>query len=76
MEFWPERLPFAPQGAVDGKVVDSEMAKQMSFYARWGSSCGMPFYADQYLEENPQFDWLEGYLKDRPTQPWTLFSSL
>lgn len=75
MEFWPERLPFAPQGAVDGKVVDSEMAKQMSFWARWGSSCGMPFDADQYLEENPQFDWLEGYLKDRPTQPWTLFSS-
>ena len=74
MEFWPERLPFNPQGAVDGKVIDSKMAKQMSFWARWGSSCGTPFDAHRFLEEHPQFDWLEGYVKDRPTQPWTVFS--
>jgi hypothetical protein len=32
MEFWRERLPFNPQGAVDGKVIDSKMAEQMSFW--------------------------------------------
>ena len=75
MEFWPERLPFSPQGAVDGKVIDSKMAKRMSLWARWGSSCGMAFDATKFLEEHPQYDWLEGYLKDRPTQPWTEFFS-
>lgn len=24
---------------------------------------------------HPQWSWLEGYLNDRPTQPWTEFSS-
>lgn len=28
--------PFAPRGAVDGIVADSEMVKNMSFMARWG----------------------------------------
>jgi hypothetical protein len=75
MDLWPERLPFSPQGVVDGKVVDSEMAKKMNFWGRWGSSCGMAFDADEFLKKHPQFDWLEGYLHDRPTQPWVEFSS-
>jgi hypothetical protein len=29
-----------PFGAIDGKVVDSNMAKKMMFFGRWGSSCG------------------------------------
>jgi putative hemolysin len=74
-EYWPARMPFAPQGAVDGKVMDSDMAKDLSFWARWGSSSGMPFDADEHLSEHPQWDHLAGYLKDRPTQPWTLFSA-
>lgn len=72
-EYWPARLPFAPQGAVDGKVMDSDMARDLSFWARWGSSSGMPFDAAQHLGEHPQWDHLAGYLKDRPAQPWTLF---
>ena len=66
-------IPFAPWGTLDGKVVDSKMAKQMSFVARWGSACGTPFDAKGYLEKHQQFDWMEGLIKDRPAQPWTSF---
>ena len=74
-EFWPARMPFAPQGAVDGKVMDSDMANDLSFWARWGSSSGMPFDAEKHISDHPQWDHLQGYLKDRSSQPWTLFSA-
>ncbi|HUN64781.1 MAG TPA: C45 family peptidase [Bacteroidota bacterium] len=65
--------PFEPGGTIDGKVIDAAMAHQMSFVARWGSSCGTPFDAKKFLEEHPQFGWMEGLLKDRPAEPWTVF---
>ena len=68
-------LPFTPDGALDGKVLDSKMAKQMSFVARWGAACGTPFDAKKFLEQHPQYDWMNGLLKDRPTQPWTVFKA-
>jgi hypothetical protein len=74
-EYWPSRQPYRPMGAVDGKVVDSNMAKELSFWARWGSSCGMPFDAEKFLAEHIQWSHLEGYLKDRPSQPWNSFSA-
>jgi hypothetical protein len=67
--------PFLPAGAYDGKVVDATMAKNMSFVARWGSPCGTPFDAKKFLELHPQYDWMNGLLKDRPTQPWTVFKA-
>ena len=73
--FQPRRPPFQPKGAVDGKVMNSKMAKEMTFWARWGNSSGMPFDAKEFLEEHIQWRYLDGYLKDRPSQPWTLFSS-
>lgn len=72
-QYWQARRPYSPQGCVDGKVTDSALAKQMSFIARWGSSSGMPFVAKQYEEAHPEWDNVAGYLKDRPTRPWTLF---
>ncbi len=72
-EYWGARVPYQPAGAVDGKVMDSDMAKDLSFWARWGSSSGMSFDAEEFLAEHIQWSHLEGYLKDRPTQPWTLF---
>ena len=70
---FPAYMPFDPEGTYDGKVVDSAMAKRMSFVARWGAACGTPFNAAKFLEAHPQFDWMAGLLKDRPTQPWTVF---
>jgi hypothetical protein len=63
--------PFTPYGTVDAKVVDTKMAKQMSFAARWGSGCGTPFDAEVFLKARPQFDWLEGLLFSRKSYPWT-----
>jgi hypothetical protein len=72
---WPGSVPFNPSGTFDAKVVDSRMAKQMSFAARWGSACGTAFDAHAFLAAHPQFDWMEGILKDRPIQPWTEFQA-
>lgn len=69
-------LPFQPRGTVDGKVMDSNMARDMAFWAIWGNSAGMPFNATEFLEEHIQWSHLNGYLKDRPSQPWTLFEAI
>ncbi len=68
-------VPFNPSGSFDAKVVDSRMAKSMSFVARWGSADGTSFDAPAFLAAHPQFDWLEGYLKSRPVEPWVEFKS-
>ena len=68
-------IPFRPFGTLDVKVINTQLAKEMSFKARWGSACGMPFIAKDFLDKHPQFDWMNGLLKDRPTQPWTLFKA-
>jgi hypothetical protein len=67
--------PFYPLGAYDGKVVDAAMAHRMSFRARWGSSCGMPFDAGKFLDAHMQYEWMRGLIKNRPTQPWTDFQA-
>jgi hypothetical protein len=67
--------PFQPRGAVDGNVIDSNMAKNMSFLVRWGSSCGIPFEKDKFCDEHRVWDYLRPYLEDRPQQPWTKFST-
>jgi hypothetical protein len=67
--------PFYPEGAYDGKVVDAAMAGRMSFMGRWGAACGLPFDGKKFLADHPQYDWMEGLLRDRPTEPWTEFKS-
>ncbi len=66
-------VPFFPGGTCDAKVVDSKLAKEMAFAARWGSACGTAFDAAAFLDEHPQFDWMKDWLKSRPSQPWTVF---
>ena len=66
--------PFQPRGALDGNVIDTTMAKNMSFSLRWGNSCGIPFSKDKFCDNNRVWDYLRPYLHDRPQQPWTTFS--
>jgi hypothetical protein len=73
LELDPGGTPYYPWGANDGKVMDSELAANWSFWARWGHACGLPFDAEAFLAQRPQYRWLEGYLKSRPRQPWTRF---
>lgn len=67
--------PFAPHGAVDGIVCDTTLAKKMAFEGRFGNSCGMPFIKDEFCKKHRQYYKFCPYLRDRPSQPWTEFSS-
>ena len=66
--------PFQPRGALDGNVIDTAMAKAMSFSLRWGSSCGIPFDKNKFCDNNRVWNYLRDYLESRPQQPWTTFS--
>jgi len=66
--------PFAPHGALDGFVCDSNLAKRMSFIGRYGNSCGTPFVVEDYAKKHRQYYKFIPYLKDRPSQPWTEFT--
>ncbi|MCE3225478.1 MAG: phospholipase [Bacteroidetes bacterium] len=68
--------PYFPWGSADGKIADSKMAQNMSFEGIWGHACGAEFNADKFIDKNPQYNWLKGYMKNRPSQPWTPFKSL
>jgi hypothetical protein len=65
--------PFQPRGAIDGAVLDANMAKNMSFCMRYGNSCGTPFIVKTFIKKHKQWGHLEPYLMDRPKQPWTMF---
>jgi hypothetical protein len=67
--------PYAPHGATDGIVADSDTIKQMSFVGRYGNSCGQPFVADTFFQEHRQYAKFAPYVKDRLTQPWTTFTA-
>jgi hypothetical protein len=69
--YGPRGAPYPPMGAYDAKVVDTELGKQLSFDARWGSSCGAAFDADKFLADHPQYERLQGLITSRPSQPWT-----
>ena len=44
----------------------------IEMFASWYMS-DLQFEAKVFLEKHPQFDWMNGILKDRSTQPWTVF---
>lgn len=66
--------PFAPHGAVDGIVCDTELAKKMAFIGRFGNSCGIPFVKDAFFKKHRQWGKFAPYLRDRPSEPWTEFT--
>ena len=66
--------PYQPRGALDGCAGDSTMTKNMSFMARWGSSCGTPFVVEDFCNKRRIWKDLKPYLHDRPEQPWTSFT--
>jgi hypothetical protein len=54
-----------PFGAIDGKVVDSKMAKKLRFWGRWGSSCGRAFYLSRSRKK------AYPHVPDLKSEPWT-----
>jgi len=66
-------LPYNPSGAVEGKVMDSDMAAKMTFIARIGHPCGSDFKAQAFLEAHPKYDWQAPALVDMDAGPWSQY---
>lgn len=67
--------PYAPDGAVTGKVTDSELAAQMALIAHAGHPCGEDFLAAPFLAAHPEYGYLKPVLKDMKAGPWTKFAA-
>jgi len=67
--------PYAPHGAVTGKVSDSSLAEHLSLVARAGHPCGEDFLVAPFLAAHPEFSYLKPILKDMKAGPWTTFSA-
>jgi len=65
--------PYYPGGAVQGKVMDASMAKDMRLIARRGHPCGKDFLKDGFLKQHEQYMWQEPALVDMKAGPWTEF---
>lgn len=65
------RKAYYPFGCTDGKVINSEMTRKMSFVGRMGPACGTPFYAKRFLEKHWEYKkkW-EKVLPDMLSEPW------
>ena len=66
-------VPFFPGGSCDGKCASADDIENFRMWGIFGRADGEPFDADAFLEQHPQWNWQKGYLKSRPSQPWTLF---
>lgn len=64
-----------PGGAVQGKAMDSTMAKNMTFIARMGHPCGSDFIAAPFLKAHPEYAWQAPILRDMKAGPWTQFAA-
>jgi len=65
--------PYNPFGAVEGKVIDAQMAATMSFVARIGHPCGTDFKAQPFLDQHPEYRWQAPVLEDMNAGPWTAY---
>ena len=66
----------SPFGAIDGKVMNSAMAKKMIFVGRFGSSCGQGFQVRQYTRKRNtrknkrKNKTMSPYLRNIPSYKW------
>jgi hypothetical protein len=67
--------PYDPEGAVTGKVTDSDLAANLTLIARAGHPCGEDFIAAPFLAKHAEFGYLKPILRDMKAGPWTQFSA-
>lgn len=65
--------PYAPEGAVQGKVTSSALAGRMKLIARAGHPCGEDFLAKEFLDQHSEYNWEKPVLRDMKSGPWTTF---
>lgn len=66
-------IPFYPAGSCDAKAAGPDDVKHLKMWGRYGRADGVEFVAKDFMDQHPLWKWMDGYLEDRPTQPWTLF---
>lgn len=66
-------IPFYPAGSCDAKAAGPDDVKHLKMWGRYGRADGVEFVAKDFMGQHPLWKWMDGYLEDRPTQPWTLF---
>lgn len=66
--------PFYPFGSTDGKVVNTEYAKQMRFVGRFGHFCGKTFNKNTFLQKHPKYKQWENVLNTMNAHHWTILS--
>jgi hypothetical protein len=54
-------------------VTTAGAAEEMAMWRIFGRADGAPFDAEEFLRLHPQWNWQEGFLYSRRSQPWTLF---
>ena len=47
--------------------------EKIQMWGRYGRADGVEFDVDEFFKQHPLWNWMDGYLQSRPTQPWTLF---
>jgi hypothetical protein len=67
--------PYDPEGAVTGKVTDSDLAANLSLIARAGHPCGEDFLAGPFFAKHAEFGYLKPILRDMKAGPWTQFTA-
>jgi hypothetical protein len=67
--------PFALYGCTDAKVVNTKMAKSMSFYGRFGSACGRKFSIKKHVAAHPEYKNWARVVDDIPSWKWVKIQS-
>lgn len=65
-----------PHGCTDLKVIDTQMAKQMKFQARFGPACGEEFNKNEFIKRYHKYSKFSPYLDNFPHQPITTIEFL
>jgi len=77
VELDPEHCshPHYPFGCTDAKIVNSEMAENLSFLGRFGSACGRIFNVKKFIKDNPYYESYEQHLDDIQNNKWVLLKT-
>jgi hypothetical protein len=65
------KQPYDAAGAVQNKVADATMARNMTFLAAAGHACGRDFRAKAHLAKYSRFAWESPLLRDMNARKWT-----
>jgi len=67
--------PYYPFGTVNAKVVTTDLAQHMQFWARMGFPDGSEFHVKPFLARHPAFAWQQPYLRSIQAHPWVLIGA-